>query len=127
MKVFGEDIDILKEKADRIAILNQGSLVALDSPEALRASVGGDSITIRTSDPQTLANEINHQFQCDASVVDSHVRLEQGDGHLWISRLMEAFPERIDAITLGKPTLEDVFIDKTGHRFWTAGEEVPVG
>ena len=46
------------EKADRIAILNEGSLVALDTPDALRATVGGDSITIQTADPQSLAAAI---------------------------------------------------------------------
>jgi ABC-2 type transport system ATP-binding protein len=51
-------------------------------------------------------------------VVGGVVRLEQPNGHEWIARLVEAFPGRIDAITLGKPTLEDVFIDRTGHRFW---------
>ena len=43
-------------------------------------------------------------------------------GHEWIARLVEAFPEEIQTITLGKPTLEDVFIDCTGHRFWNEGE-----
>jgi ABC-2 type transport system ATP-binding protein len=56
-------------------------------------------------------------------VVDGSVRLEQPDGHQWISRLVEAFPDRIDAITLGKPTLEDVFIHTTGHRFWSDDAE----
>ena len=51
-------------------------------------------------------------------MIDGSVRLEQPDGHRWIPRLVEAFPDRIDAITLGKPTLEDVFIHTTGHRFW---------
>ena len=52
-------------------------------------------------------------------VVDGSVRLELPDGHQWIPRLVEAFPDRIESITLGKPTLEDVFIHFTGHRFWT--------
>jgi ABC-2 type transport system ATP-binding protein len=46
------------------------------------------------------------------------VRLEVADGHRWISRLVEAFPGQVTAIRLGKPTLEDVFIARTGHRFW---------
>jgi ABC-2 type transport system ATP-binding protein len=46
------------------------------------------------------------------------VRLELPAGHEWIPRLIEAFPDRIESITLGKPTLEDVFIHVTGHRFW---------
>ena len=105
------------ERADRIAIMDQGKLAALDTPTALQAAVGGDAITIRTSDPEKLANRIGQQFDCAPTVIDGSVRLEQPDGHQWIGRLMETCGEEIDAITLGKPTLEDVFIDCTGHRF----------
>jgi ABC-2 type transport system ATP-binding protein len=106
------------ERADRIAIMHQGQLVALDTPTQLQAAVGGDAITIRTADPQQLAAAIGEKFSCTATVVDGTVRLEQPDGHQWVPRLVEAFPDRIDAITLGKPTLEDVFIHTTGHKFW---------
>jgi ABC-2 type transport system ATP-binding protein len=106
------------ERADRIAIMHQGKLVALDTPTELQAAVGGDAITIRTKVPEQLAVDIGQQFSCDAKVIDGAVRLEQPDGHQWISRLVDAFPDRIDAITLGKPTLEDVFIHTTGHKFW---------
>lgn len=105
------------QRADRIAIMHAGKLAALDTPAALQASVGGDSITIRTENAAELAQRIHDQFQCEAAVVDGTVRLEQPDGHQWISRLVEAFPVAIQTITLGKPTLEDVFIDRTGHRF----------
>jgi ABC-2 type transport system ATP-binding protein len=105
-------------RADRIAIMHKGQLVALDTPTQLQAAVGGDAITIRTSDPQALAADIGQKFSCDATVIEGTVRLEQPDGHRWISQLVEAFPDRIDAITLGKPTLEDVFIHTTGHQFW---------
>jgi len=105
-------------RASRIAILNQGALVALDTPAALCATTGGDSITIETADPAAIADAITSQFQIPATVIEEQVRLEQPDGHQWIPRLMEAFPGRIQAIRLGKPTLEDVFIDRTGHRFW---------
>jgi ABC-2 type transport system ATP-binding protein len=111
------------EKADRIAILNQGSLVALGTPDALRATVGGDSITIDTAEAQSLADAIEQRFGVPAQLVDGNVRLEQADGHHWIARLVEAFPGRIQSIRLGKPTLEDVFIAKTGHRFWRAPEK----
>jgi ABC-2 type transport system ATP-binding protein len=106
------------ERADRIGIMHRGQLVALDTPERLQAAVGGDAITIRTANAEQLAADIGQQFGCSAKVIDGSVRLEQPDGHRWISKLVEAFPDRIDAITLGKPTLEDVFIHTTGHRFW---------
>jgi ABC-2 type transport system ATP-binding protein len=57
--------------------------------------------------------------------VDGSVRLEQPDATGWIAKLADAFPDRIQAIRLAKPTLEDVFIQKTGHRFWqrNAGDD----
>jgi ABC-2 type transport system ATP-binding protein len=114
------------QRADRIGIMHQGQLVALDTPTELQAAVGGDSLTIRTTDPQQLATDIGAKFSCPATVIDGAVRLEQPDGHQWVPRLVEAFPDRIDAITLGKPTLEDVFIHTTGHRFWNGAEDSPL-
>ena len=98
------------EEADRVAIIDGGRLVALDSPDALRSTVGGDAITIRSADPPQLAAAVTERFGCPATLVDGAVRLEQPDGHQWIARLVEAFPGRIDSITYARPTLEDVFI-----------------
>lgn len=106
------------ERADRLAILNQGEIVAIDKPAVLRDSVGGDSITIDTSEPVALAAEIHRCFGIEATVVDGSVRLEQPDGHAWVPRLAAEFPEQTHAIHVGRPTLEDVFISRTGHRFW---------
>jgi ABC-2 type transport system ATP-binding protein len=107
------------QRADRIAIMHRGKLAALDTPAALQASVGGDAITIHTRDAAALATEIEQRFQLPAMNIDGSLRLEQAGGHEWIPRLVEAFPDQIDSITLGKPTLEDVFIHFTGHRFWS--------
>jgi len=105
------------DRADRIAIMHRGKLAALDTPAALQASVGGDSINIRTEKPAELAQAIRTRFDCEATELGGTVRLEQPEGHQWVSRLVEAFPAEIQTITLGKPTLEDVFIDCTGHRY----------
>jgi ABC-2 type transport system ATP-binding protein len=104
--------------ADRIAILNEGRLVALGRPDELRSQVGGDSITIETREPTVLAERIQHTMSLTARVVDDAVRLEVPSGHTWVARLIEQFPGEISSIRLGRPTLEDVFIAKTGHRFW---------
>jgi ABC-2 type transport system ATP-binding protein len=106
------------DAADRIAILNEGRLVALGKPDELRSQVGGDSITIESPAPAELAQAIQQRFGVAASILDAAVRLEVPAGHEWIARLVEAFPGQIAAIRLGKPTLEDVFIARTGHRFW---------
>jgi ABC-2 type transport system ATP-binding protein len=105
------------DDADRIAILHEGKLVALGEPEQLKASVGGDSITIETAQPDELAAAIREQFELPTQTIDGAVRLETPDGHRWISRLVEAFPGRIASIRLGRPSLEDVFIARTGHRY----------
>ncbi|HMO83300.1 MAG TPA: ABC transporter ATP-binding protein [Lacipirellulaceae bacterium] len=105
------------DRADRIAILHLGRLVALGQPWELCGELGGDSITIRTEKPTELRAAISARFDLPADVVDGVVRLERPNGHEWIPRLVEAFPGDIQAITLGKPTLEDVFISRTGHRF----------
>lgn len=105
-------------RADRIGIMHQGELVALDTPAALQASIGGDTILIRTSEPESVASDIETRFQVTPTVIDSTVRLEQPDGPTWVPRLMEALGPRVESITLGKPTLEDVFVARTGHRFF---------
>ncbi len=105
------------DKADRVAILDRGRLVALDTPASLKAAVGGDSITIETPDAARLATDISERLSLAAQVLDGNVRLEQADGHQWIARIVEAFPGRVAAIRVGKPTLEDVFIDRCGRRF----------
>jgi ABC-2 type transport system ATP-binding protein len=106
------------DKADRIAILSAGKLVALDAPDALRASVGGDSITIRTRNPAALASSIQQRLSLGTQVLDGTVRVERADAPL-IGRLLDAFPTEIEEITLSKPSLEDVFIARTGHRLAT--------
>ena len=113
--------------ADRIAILDEGKVVALDTPTALRQTVGGDAITIDAAEPGQLARQIGERFSLSAQTVDGQVRLEVRDGPTWIPRLFEAFPGQIAAVRLGKPTLEDVFIDRTGHRFWQERREAGHG
>ncbi|MEX2140731.1 MAG: ATP-binding cassette domain-containing protein [Pirellulales bacterium] len=105
------------DRADRLAILDRGRLVALGSPDELRATVGGDSITIQTAEAPRLAAAIRERFECPAEVVGDDVRLERADGYRWITQLVEAFPGQIDSVRLGKPSLEDVFIERTGRRF----------
>jgi ABC-2 type transport system ATP-binding protein len=106
------------DQADRIGILSEGKLVALDTPEALRASLGGDTLLIESKSPSELAAGIRERFELSAGVVEGSVRLETREGHRWVSKVIEAFPGLVESVRVGKPTLEDVFIARTGHRFW---------
>ncbi|UUO08056.1 ABC transporter ATP-binding protein [Blastopirellula sp. J2-11] len=107
------------EKADRIAILDEGTLVALDRPAALKASVGGDSVTITTrGDVEALAVQLRQIVAEEVRVMESAVRFEAVDASQLAPRIMQSLGDQIESITFGKPTLEDVFIDKTGRQYW---------
>jgi len=105
------------DTADRLAILNEGRLVALGEPDKLRSEVAGDSLTIETNAPDEMAARIRAALRLEARVVDGAVRLEVREGHTWIAKIVETVPGDVKAIRLGKPTLEDVFIARTGRRF----------
>jgi ABC-2 type transport system ATP-binding protein len=113
------------EKCDRVAILSKGELVAIGTPAALKSQIGGDIIAIETADPAALSRDIQKKFGGQPKVVDGVVRLEREKGHEFIPQLVGAFPGLITSVTLGKPTLEDVFIRQTGHRFWAADAGTP--
>ncbi len=106
------------EKCDRVAILHEGSLVALGTPADLKKEIGGDIISVETADPEGLRAQIEKKFGVKVQVVENVLRIERASGHEFIPQLVTAFPGQIASVTLGKPTLEDVFIKKTGHRFW---------
>jgi ABC-2 type transport system ATP-binding protein len=110
------------EHCDRLAILNEGKLVALGTPSDLKHEIGGEVIVMEARDPESLARRISERFGGPCNLIDGKVRLEREHGHRFVTDVVEAFPGEIDSISVSKPTLEDVFIDRTGHRFWT-GEE----
>ena len=111
------------ERCDRLAILNEGKVVALGTPDDLKHEIGGDVILLDTKNPESLAERIRARFHLDAQVLHAQVRIERENGHRFITDVVEAFPGEIEAISVSKPTLEDVFIHRTGHRFWTEGGE----
>ena len=105
------------ERCDRVAILDRGKLVAVDTPDTLRASVGGDVIVMHAHDPERLRARIRERFACDPVVVDGTLRIERPLGHEFVREVAAAFPGEMRSISFGQPTLEDVFVQRTGHRF----------
>ena len=107
------------ERCDRLAIFNEGKLVAMGTPAELRHEIGGDVIVLDAHAPESLAQRIEQRFSVKTQVVAGKVRIEREHGHRFITDVVEAFPGEVDAVSVSKPTLEDVFIHRTGHRFWT--------
>jgi ABC-2 type transport system ATP-binding protein len=113
------------EHCDRLAILNEGKLVASGSPFELKSDIGGDVVLFETQNPdaaQTLSLRLSQRFDVETAVLGNTVRLEYDQGHRFVATVVEAFPGVIESVSVSKPSLEDVFIRRTGHRFWT---EVP--
>ena len=114
------------EKCDRLGILDRGSLVALGTPGDLRATVGGDCVTIRSEKPSDLdgVEEIlRDSYGLAPKRFGDSLRVEMPDGHELVSRLMTEMPEAVQNVSIGKPTLEDVFVRHTGHQFWEGDSE----
>ena len=104
------------ERCDRVAIIDQGRIVAEGTPEELRAEIGGDVISARSRDATSLGEKIADSLGLEVNVLNDEVRMEHPDGASFVARLAATFPGEIDSVTLAKPTLEDVFIAKTGRR-----------
>jgi ABC-2 type transport system ATP-binding protein len=105
------------ERCARLAVLDRGRLLACDSPAALKDRIGGDVITITTAEPALVRQALRDKLGVEAAEVDGALRLERERGHEFVPQVIEAVPGLVDSISVGKPSLEDVFIQLTGQRF----------
>lgn len=106
------------ERCEDLAILDRGQLVAFGSPAELRQSVGGDCLTIHAKDAAKLAGRIRERFQLDSRVLGEELRIERPDAAELLGKLATEFRSELTSISLSQPSLEDVFLKRTGHRFW---------
>jgi ABC-2 type transport system ATP-binding protein len=114
------------ERCDRLAIMNEGNLVALGTPAELKSEIGGDVVLLEAAhDAARLADNIRARFDVRTTVIDNQVRIEREGGHRFVTDVVEAFPGGIQAISVSKPALEDVFIRRTGHKFWSENGDAP--
>ncbi|MBI5179124.1 MAG: ATP-binding cassette domain-containing protein [Nitrospinae bacterium] len=110
------------DRCNRLAILNEGNIIASGTPDELKSEIGGDVITISAAAPEDFAARIRQKFNVHPQVVEGAVRIELARGHEFIPQVVEAFPGLVQAVTLGKPTLEDVFIHRTGKKLWAEAQ-----
>jgi ABC-2 type transport system ATP-binding protein len=108
------------ERCDRLAIMNEGNLVGLGTPAELKSEIGGDVVLLEAAhDAGLLAERIRARFHVETTVLENQVRMEREGAHRFVTEVVEAFPGEIEAISVSKPSLEDVFIRRTGHKFWS--------
>ena len=103
------------EFCDRIAIIDTGRIVALGTPDELKARVGGDVITIATTDNAASAAELASKFGLTPVVDNGTLRVEVSDGAAVIPRMVRELSAQVTAVTLRRPSLDDVFLKLTGR------------
>jgi ABC-2 type transport system ATP-binding protein len=105
------------DQCDRLAILDQGRLVAEGSPGELKSGIGGDVVSLTAANPEAVSLKIERQFGVRPSLVDGTLRFEHENGAELISRLARAITEPIQSISVARPSLADVFLRATGRTF----------
>jgi ABC-2 type transport system ATP-binding protein len=102
------------EYCDRIAIMDKGVIVVLDTPDALKASVGRDRVMLQTDDDAAAIDEIKRHFGLDAQISEGAVTLGVSEGELFLPRLFAEMTVPIRSVSVSRPSLDDVFMSYTG-------------
>jgi ABC-2 type transport system ATP-binding protein len=110
------------EFCGRIAIMDGGEVVALDTPAALKEAVGADRIRIETADDQKAIARLGEHFGLEATVSEGVVSFAVADGEEFVPRLFAELEVPIKSVSLSRPTLDDVFMNHTGSTIRDAEE-----
>jgi ABC-2 type transport system ATP-binding protein len=102
------------EYCDRIAIMDQGEIVALDTPEALKQTIGADRVRIETDDDEAAIAELRERFGIEAGISEGAVTFAVPGGEEFVPRLFSEFSQPIRSVHVSRPTLDDVFMKFTG-------------
>jgi ABC-2 type transport system ATP-binding protein len=100
---------------DRIGIIDHGKIIALDTPTKLKDAVGGDVITLRTSDNSAAIEEIRRRYNIEASAKNDQVTFSVQGGETFLPEFVKNFSGQMQGISLRRPTLDDVFLKYTGR------------
>jgi len=110
------------EYCDRIAIMDQGTIVALDTPEALKAKVGKDRVQIQTSDDEAAIAALRERFGIEAGLAEGAVTFGVPEGEQFVPRLFAELGQPIRSVNVSRPSLDDVFMSYTGTTIRDAEE-----
>jgi ABC-2 type transport system ATP-binding protein len=102
------------EFCDRIAIMDRGEIVVLDTPEALKAGVGADRVVLGTVDDDATLVALRDEFGIEASVAEGAVTFHVSNGEAFVPRLFAELRVAITSVAVSRPTLDDVFMRHTG-------------
>jgi ABC-2 type transport system ATP-binding protein len=109
------------ENADRIAIMDHGKIVALDTPNRLKHIVGKDIISVGTDDNDKAAEEIRRRYQIEVRQDGNELVFEVANGENFLPDFIREFGSRVLSIGLRHPSLDDVFLKLTGREIREEG------
>ncbi len=104
------------EICDRVAIMDHGEIIALDTPANLKNTLENDIITISTDNNIEISNLIRDKFNLETIIISDSIKISVKNGQTFLPQLFETFSGRINEVDIKKPTLEDVFIKLTGRK-----------
>src|SRR2546430_1673410 len=110
------------EYCDRIAIMDQGEIVVLDTPEALKAGVGADRVQLDTEDDAAAIAALRDRFGIEAQIAEGAVTFAVPEGERFVPRLFAELGVPIRSVSVARPTLDDVFMSHTGTTIRDAEE-----
>jgi len=102
------------ELCGRIAIMDRGKIVVLDTPEALKASVGADRVVLGTADDEAALAALHDRFGIEAAIAEDAVTFHVASGEAFVPRLFAELGVPITSVSVSRPTLDDVFMRHTG-------------
>lgn len=103
------------ENCGRIAVIDRGAIVAQDTPTRLKSALAGDLITLSTADGHAAAAELRASYGVEAAVRNGTVSFQVAAGKAFLPELVRGFGQPLEAVSLRRPTLDDVFLHLTGH------------
>ena len=103
------------ENCDRIAIIDEGRIVALDRPEVLKDSLGGDVVTLRVEDGEAAVAELLTRHKLSSALEGDVVSFSVPQADEFVPELIRGFSSKILSVTIQRPTLDDVFLSLTGR------------
>jgi ABC-2 type transport system ATP-binding protein len=103
------------EYCDRIAIIDKGRIIAIDTPNALKASVGADTITLATADDELAVTQIAERLHVPVERVADQIVVRIAHGEGFVPKIFDAIDVPVHSVNVRRPSLDDVFIKYTGH------------
>ncbi len=103
------------ENCDRIAIIDQGQIIALDTPDKLKDTLGGDLVTLKAQDTEAAVLELRERYKLSPEIQNGMVTFCVPHGEAFLPDFVRGFHSRLLSVGVRRPTLDDVFLKLTGH------------